>query len=201
GGDGGDVQDVYLEAVVETVGRREKSGTGLHAAGEALDRVLRLWMARIAGRALHQRQVAAGRAAHDAEFVRVNLEVGRTRANVADGPAHVLEDFRDCKFRLTAVHDGEDRVTAFEQLAGESRVNGLRGGEPAAADDVNHAGPVGLLRREDIQRQRQAVLAAVNDVAGAREGRVTAGMGGKGRGQQDSTTEKEAAEKTAHELP
>ena len=78
-------------AVVEEVGRREEAGHRRDPAGLAIDRVLGLRVALVAGGPLHQREVPARRAAADAQPVRVDPVVLGVVADEPDGPVHVAE--------------------------------------------------------------------------------------------------------------
>ena len=61
-----------LLAPVEKIGRREKASDALNAAGHSVDEIERLGIAVVAGRALHQGQMAAGRGAHDADALGID---------------------------------------------------------------------------------------------------------------------------------
>ena len=134
------------------------------------------------GDALHQRQVSAGRAAADADPLRVDLVIRGVVADVAHGAVHVLQHFGNGELRLAAMHDGEHGVAALEQLLHKAEIDRLVRGEPAAADAEDHRRAVGLRRLEDVHRQRRAELAAVDHVLGPFERRlVTARAGGANR--------------------
>ena len=97
-------------------------------------------------------------------------------ADEAHGPVHVLDDFGNRVPRLAAVHDGEDRIAAIEQLADESRSDRVVTGKPAAAHDPDNARTIGIRRRrEHVHRERHAEFSAVDDVNLALEGTLVLG--------------------------
>jgi len=170
-----------LLAVVEEVGRREEAGDGLHPAGETVDRIGGLGVAHLAGGPLHQRQVAAGGPAVDAEPIGIDLVVLRMVADEANRPVHVFEDFGDRVFRLTAVDDREDGVAALDELLDGAGADVCVRGEPTAADDRDQAGTVaGLLWREDVESQGGAEFAPIDDILCARVSRAVLGGGRAG---------------------
>src|SRR5438105_5279833 len=124
--------------------------------------------------------MAAGRPGRNPDSTGINVVIHRVKANEADGPMHVVENFRNRKFRLTAVHDGKNRVASLDQLRdwrkGKSRLgNGMRR-YPPTANDPHDAGSVGFfLRRKYVHGERHAVLTAIHDVASALEWLVLLG--------------------------
>src|SRR5579875_3652312 len=114
-----------------------------------------MWIAVIARDPQHQRQMAAGRAAGDADTLRINAPVAGMVADVAHGSLDVGDGLGDGETRLAAVTDGEYRVAALEWFFNEvmerERIDQCWLGEPAAADKGDDGQAIGaLLRHEHV---------------------------------------------------
>ena len=90
-------------AVVEEVGRREEAGDRLDPAGNTIDRVLGVRVARVARGSQHQRQVAARRGSRDTDAIGVDSVVLGMIADEPHRPVHVLDDLGDGVAGLAAV--------------------------------------------------------------------------------------------------
>ena len=107
----------------------------------------------------------ARRAAGDADSIGVDLVVLGVIADESHGPVHVFDDLGNREPGLAAVDDREDGVAPLEKLCDRLRVDRFVAREPAAADDPDDRRAVGIvLRREDVHRQRHAVLSTVDHV-------------------------------------
>src|SRR5260370_1061148 len=86
-------------------------------------------------------------------------------------------------------------VATFEEGIGESGIDGLVVGKPAAADDHDDGRPVGVLGgRENVHGQGHAELAAVDHVLGALEILLPC----PGAGNQQEQTAEENSEECSH---
>ena len=119
-------------------------------------------------------EMAAGRAAHRPDALRVDAVLGRVVAHEADRPLRVLEMGGMPEPRRGAVVDGEHRVAGGGEGDGvDVLLPGLlqgRGVEaelagPAAAGDEHDAVPVRLLRMVDVHQQREPGVHAEDHVA------------------------------------
>ena len=128
--------------------------------------------------------MAAGARTEDPEVVGLHPVLRGMRADEPHGAVDVLGDLRDHEPRLGTVHDAEDRVAAVEhrgqQAVLERAIERLVAGEEPARRHVEHAVAVGLGRLDHIERERRAVLAAVDDL-GADVGRPVVAVGGEAR--------------------
>src|SRR5688500_2241892 len=92
--------------------------------------------------------------------------------NESNSSPYILYVVLHLKCGRIAVHHGEDGVAALDQRAYAcfeawlQRLLAARGA--IAADNPDHAETVGLRRREDLQRQRETKLAAVDHVGSSR---------------------------------
>jgi hypothetical protein len=172
-------------AVVEEVGRREEGGDGLDPARRARDQVECLDLAFVAREPLNEREVATGGEAVDSEAFGIDLVIFRVVPDESDRAVEVVDGLGDREPGLAAVDDGEDGVTATDERIDERGADPFVGREPAATDDEDRAEAVGLdLGSEDIESERHAVLAAVDDVFLAREV-GTIGRDSRERGERD----------------
>src|SRR5262249_39692704 len=115
---------------------------------------------------------------------------------------HVVEDFRDGELRLRTVDDGEDGVAALQERVIHLGTNGSGVRAPAAANDHDHAQAVRfLLRREDVHRQGQSRLTAVNHVRSTFEGWSVLRPDGAGDREEKQTGEKRELQHFAHDDP
>ena len=152
-------------AVVEEVGGREEAGDGLHPAGFPIHRVLGIRVPGVAGGPQHQREVAARRGTADPDPAGIDAVILAVVTDEPDGPIHVLDDLGDGEAGLAAVDHGEDRIAPIGQRSDEGRLDRLVRGDEAAADDQDHADPLGVLPgSEDVHGQSGAELAAVDHV-------------------------------------
>ncbi len=93
--------------------------------------------------------------------------------DVADRPVHVLEDLGNRELGLAAMHDGEDRIAAVEQLIHGRQTDVFVAREPAATDHPDDGGAVLMgLGCENVHRQGRAIFAAVHHVDLAVERRI-----------------------------
>src|SRR5258706_13646133 len=122
--------------------------------------------------------MTAGAATRDAEAVGVHPVFGGVMADEPQCSVAVGLYLGDVKFWLRAVDDGENGVAAFQKRRVVAGINGLMRGEPAAADHKSDAQTVGFGRLENIEGERGAEFAAINDVFSAFEIEVGLGLGG-----------------------
>src|ERR1700722_2814820 len=154
---------------IQKIRRRIETRDALHGAAFAVDRVLRVRIARTALRADGQRQMSARAAAGDAEMIRIDIIFGGVVAHKANGAVDIALDFGDGVFGLRTMHHREHGIAAFEQWLIRTRVNIFMGREKAATDHPQDADAVGFRGLKNIHRQRRSVLARVNDVLDAGE--------------------------------
>ena len=164
------VETVVLIDPTDEVGGRVVAGDGVDDAAGTVDRIRGLRVGRRAFDGKHQGEVAAGTPAGNADLIGVDTVAGGVGADKAHGALDVGHNLIDVEAGLGAVDDDEGGVACLGPAAVADAVV-VR--VPAAADDLDDGGAVGVRGLEDIHRQREAIALLVDHVPGA---------GGIGRG-------------------
>src|SRR6185369_3716615 len=108
--------------------------------------------------------MTARTAAGDAELVWIDSPTVGVVPHEANRPVDILLDLRDDKPWLRPVHDREHSVSPIQERLVGGRADVFVIGKEPAADHIENSAGVFLLRLEDIQRQRGAEFASINDV-------------------------------------
>ncbi len=149
------------------IDRRVVGHDGLDAIAFAHERLVGGRVAVVRRRGENHRQMSAGAAAVHAEAVGIDAPLLGVVADEAHRAAHVGDRVRHQIPRAAAVaHDDDGESLVEQKLKARDGLGGRRPArDPAAADHVQNRRAVGAgLRLEDVERHRQSVLVAVDQV-------------------------------------
>ena len=113
--------------------------------------------------------MSACAATSHAEMVGIDAKFLRVESNKADGAMHVLDNFRDLKFRLRTMQHREDGVAPFQKRLIHFRKHRFLRRVPAAADHENNSKAIGFFWLKNIESEGRAELASINNIFGSRE--------------------------------